>query len=87
MSGELPDTPPLGRQWCPACDTMADPLKEILIVNWCWSHASECDVRGLDDASLPSREWITGGTQEAEAEVHRAFAAWQAAIRNRQEPA
>ena len=80
MSPELSDTPPLGRSYCPGCEE-ADPLKEILIVNWCWSHASGCDVRGLDDGNLPDRAWITGGTQEAEAEVHRAFAAWQAEVR------
>lgn len=57
MSADLPETPNLGRTYCPACEPEADPLAEILETQWCADHKDP--LQGYHDLDMPS-ELIRG---------------------------
>lgn len=61
MSDTLPDTPVLGRRYCPTCEPEADPTREILSTAYCTTHEPGC--RGADD---PPASWYRSGSAEAE---------------------
>lgn len=56
----IPDTPVLGRPYCPGCEPDTDP-REILDVRWCDCHTPDRD--GLDDGSVPAGVWPSGSME------------------------
>lgn len=38
MTHYIPDSPRLGRSWCPGCDPNLDPTREILETSYCPTH-------------------------------------------------
>src|SRR5687768_10256819 len=58
MSDYIPDTPAIGRMYCPGCEPEVDPMREILDVRWCESHAPK--GTGLDDAMTGASLSISG---------------------------
>jgi len=41
MADYIPDTPSIGRMYCPGCEPDVDPIREILDVRWCESHTPQ----------------------------------------------
>lgn len=58
MSDWLPDTPALGRSYCPGCEPESDPCREILDVRWCERH--EPGRAGQDDDIVTSAAYLSG---------------------------
>lgn len=58
---ELPDSPVVGRAYCPGCEPTADPDQEILDVRWCDTHAPPRD--GADDQTLASPSYLSGSAE------------------------
>ena len=52
MSDELPDTPPVGRGYCPECETETDPTKGVLNIARCWQHQLP-EPKGTEDERVP----------------------------------
>lgn len=59
----LPDSPDLGRRYCPACEPEADPTREILVTRYCAAH--EPRTASPDDVRV-SASWLPHGHGEAE---------------------
>lgn len=59
MSEFIPDTPMLGRVFCPACEPDADPTREILDVRYCEYHQPKPE--GADDALAGPSSYLSGG--------------------------
>jgi hypothetical protein len=72
MSDYIPDTPAIGRMYCPGCEPEVDPMREILDVRWCESHAPK--GTGLDDAMTGATLSISG-SGEAGGEDNRRWCA------------
>lgn len=70
MSGDLQDTPPLARYYCPGCETDADPSREILEPRWCNQHEPRRD--GSDDERVVVVGHLSG-TAEAGGDENRLF--------------
>lgn len=63
-------TPSMARNYCPGCEPDADPLKEVLDVRWCETHAPARD--GTDDASVRSNSYLSGSS-EAGGDANRSW--------------
>lgn len=61
MSDWLPDTPAVGRAYCPGCEPGADPSREILDVRWCESHYPPRD--GADDEIVVAAAYLSGSAE------------------------
>jgi hypothetical protein len=68
MADYIPDTPAIGRIYCPGCEPDADPIREILDVRWCQNHAPQGG--GVDDA-MAGVAISVSGTMEAGGEGNR----------------
>jgi len=68
VSEYIPDTPSVGRPYCPACEPDADPTLEILDVRWCESHLPGRE--GADDAIVSTAAYLSG-TVEAGGDDNR----------------
>lgn len=64
----LPDSPREGRDWCPTCESDADPLAEILVTVYCWRHPGP-DAVGTHDAFVNAT--YLSGSAEAGGEENR----------------
>lgn len=55
----------VGREYCPACEPEADPIREVLTLKWCWHHTPS--AAGSEDAAVPGAPEVlrTGGEAEA----------------------
>jgi hypothetical protein len=62
------EKPPLARAYCPGCEPAADPLREILDVHWCDSHAP---CRAGPDDVLATARGTAYGSAEAGGEDNR----------------
>lgn len=63
MTHYIPDSPRLGRSWCPGCDPNLDPTREILETSYCPTHKPE--LVGSEDAVV-SLDGLLSGTGEAD---------------------
>lgn len=63
-----PDSPLVGRPYCPRCEPEADPTAEILDVRWCDAHRPAPE--GTDDTRATARSYLSGST-EAGGEANR----------------
>jgi hypothetical protein len=72
MADYIPDTPSIGRIYCPGCEPEVDPMREILDVRWCENHTPQGG--GLDDAMAGSTISISGSA-EAGGEDNRRWCA------------
>ena len=61
MADYIPDTPAIGRMYCPGCEPDVDPTLEILDVRWCESHAPP--GAGLDDALVVATAYVSGSAE------------------------
>ena len=61
MSDWLPDTPCLGRYYCPGCEPEADPTREILDVRHCERHNPVRD--GADDEIVVAAAYLSGSAE------------------------
>ena len=68
MSSE--ETGNLARWYCPTCEPQADPVAEVLQVQYCGDH--QPDRVGVDDA-LSHGESMLSGSAEAGGEENRQF--------------
>ncbi len=68
MTDNIPDSPVIGRPYCPGCEPDADPSREILDVRYCESCA--LSYRGVDDAAVEAEAFLSG-TAEAGGEDNR----------------
>ena len=56
---DLPsEMPPAARGYCPGCEPDADPIREVLDVRWCESHAPARE--GIDDAAVHADSYLSG---------------------------
>jgi hypothetical protein len=62
------EKPPVARAYCPGCEPAADPLREILDVHWCDSHAP---CRAGSDDVLATARGTAYGSAEAGGEDNR----------------
>jgi hypothetical protein len=62
------EKPPVARAYCPGCEPAADPLREILDVHWCDSHAP---CRAGPDDVLATARGTAYGSAEAGGEDNR----------------
>ncbi len=62
MSDFVPDTPVIGRTYCPACEPEADPLSEILETRYCALHGVA--IEGSEDSGVVALAYMSG-SQEA----------------------
>jgi hypothetical protein len=63
VSDYIPETPYMGRQWCPVCEPERDPSREILDTRWCGRH--EPSREGTADDGVPKSEGYMSGAHEA----------------------
>lgn len=61
MTDYIPDTPAVGRMYCPGCEPEVDPTREILDVRWCESHSPVSE--GLDDAIAGASTYLSGSVE------------------------
>lgn len=61
MSDYLPDTPVVGRAYCPGCEPDADPSREVLDTRWCEKHAPTRE--GKDDDVIRSSAYLSGSAE------------------------
>lgn len=57
----MPDSPMVGRLYCPDCDPDADPSTEILDVLWCETHRPASG--GADDAIVSASGYLSGSSE------------------------
>lgn len=69
------ETPDMSRRYCPGCEPDADPIGEILQVQWCAIHSPS--QAGLDDAGVTSTAFLSGNAEAGGEENAR----WCAFIR------
>ena len=62
------EKPPVARAYCPGCEPAADPMREILDVHWCDSHAP---CRAGSDDVLATARGTAYGSAEAGGEDNR----------------
>ena len=59
------------RSYCPTCEPFTDPLREVVVVQWCGAH--QPDRGGPDDGKILSVLWtVTSGDDRAYGEDNRA---------------
>ena len=61
MADHIPDSPVLGRSYCPGCEPEADPISEILDIRWCDEHSPLRD--GLDDGAVLAGSYVSGSSE------------------------
>jgi len=61
MSDYLPDTPLMGRWYCPGCEPEADPIAEILDVRYCDGHAPNRE--GAEDGQVTEQGYMSGSAE------------------------
>jgi hypothetical protein len=69
MPGNIPDSPVVGRSYCPSCEPNADPTLEVLDVRWCEMHIPSRE--GPDDSRVVSEAYLSGGTEAGGEENRR----------------
>src|SRR5262249_31181997 len=55
VSEQLPDSPLVGRAWCPGCEPLADPTLQVLDIRYCDQHLP--GRSGLDDEAVTSESY------------------------------
>lgn len=73
MTDYLPDSPVVGRAWCPGCEPGADASAEILDVQYCYAHPPARE--GAADADVPIADVYLSGSTEAGGDSNRAWCA------------
>jgi hypothetical protein len=71
MSDWLPETANLARSCCPGCEPDADPLAEILQIDYCALHRPS--LAGSDDDRVEAPIGILGSS-DTDGETQRQFA-------------
>lgn len=65
------ETPIVTRGWCPGCQPDVDPLRELVIEQWCATH--HAPTSGLDDARSAG-PCVLSGVTEIDPETNRQWA-------------
>lgn len=69
---ELAETPRATRCYCPGCDPSADPIRELIEINWCTDHRP--DANGIDDRLVATGGRYLLGASEVHGDDCRAYA-------------
>lgn len=68
---EINETPSLASAYCPGCEPTRDPLKEILVVQWCVHH--QPSFESPDDERATLGRGVLNSMGEAEGDSNRVW--------------